>query len=56
MEKITDDRERLLREAELTLLRHNLVSKGDIIVITVGEPLGQSGGTNSLKIVRVGES
>ncbi|HEX5127592.1 MAG TPA: pyruvate kinase [Rhodocyclaceae bacterium] len=52
---ITDDREHLLRDAEMTLLRNGLVKPGDIIVITVGEPLGQSGGTNSLKIVRVGE-
>ncbi|MFT4171757.1 MAG: pyruvate kinase [Rhodocyclaceae bacterium] len=56
MPRITDDRERLLREAEQTLLRHKLVQRGDVVVITVGEPLGQSGGTNSLKIVRVGEA
>jgi len=24
-------------------------------VLTVGEPMGQAGGTNTLKIVRVGE-
>ena len=55
IEQITDSRERLLKVAEETLLRHKLVEKGDIIAITVGEPLGQSGGTNSLKIVKVGE-
>ncbi|MEC5398235.1 pyruvate kinase [Uliginosibacterium sp. H1] len=55
IEQVTDDRERLLKLAEETLLRHKLVEKGDVVVITVGEPLGQSGGTNSLKIVRVGE-
>lgn len=55
MPRITDDREHLMREAEMTLLRHKLVQAGDVIVITVGEPLGQSGGTNSLKIVRVGQ-
>ena len=27
----------------------------DLIVLTVGEPMGQPGGTNTLKIVRVGE-
>ncbi|MDB5801642.1 MAG: pyruvate kinase [Rhodocyclales bacterium] len=52
---ITDSREHLLREAEMTLIRHKLVQPGDVVVITVGEPLGQSGGTNSLKIVRIGE-
>jgi pyruvate kinase len=49
------DRERLLYEAEKVLLDQNVVQKGDIIVITMGEPIGQSGGTNTLKIVTVGE-
>ncbi|HSD36197.1 MAG TPA: pyruvate kinase [Rhodocyclaceae bacterium] len=53
---ITDSRDHLLREAELTLIKHKLVQPGDVVVITVGEPLGQSGGTNSLKIVRIGEN
>ena len=30
-------------------------STGDLIVLTIGEPMGKSGGTNALKIVRVGE-
>ena len=30
-------------------------SDGDLIVLTIGEPMGKSGGTNSMKIVRVGE-
>ena len=29
--------------------------KGDLIVLTIGEPIGCAGGTNTLKIVRVGE-
>lgn len=56
MPRITDDREHLMREAEMTLLRNKLVQPGDVVVITVGEPLGQSGGTNSLKIVRIGQN
>jgi pyruvate kinase len=32
------------------------VAPGDLIVITIGEPLGKSGGTNTMKIVRVGEN
>ena len=32
-----------------------VVQDGDLIVLTVGEPMGQAGGTNTLKIVRVGE-
>jgi len=50
-----DDREELLEESENVLLRSGLVEKGDLIVLTIGEPLGQSGGTNTMKIVRVGE-
>ncbi len=49
------DREALLREAEELLLREGVVEKGDLLVITIGEPIGKSGGTNTLKIVRVGE-
>jgi pyruvate kinase len=26
-----------------------------MVVLTVGEPMGQAGGTNTLKIVRVGD-
>lgn len=49
------DREQLLLEAEERLKSHGAVSDGDIIVLTIGEPIGQSGGTNTMKIVRVGE-
>ena len=31
------------------------VRQGDLIVLTIGEPMGKSGGTNTMKIVRVGE-
>jgi pyruvate kinase len=49
------DREELLREAEKTLVENNVVKEGDIIVLTIGEPIGKSGGTNTMKIVKVGE-
>jgi pyruvate kinase len=49
------DRDRLLEAAEALLLAEGVVAKGDLIVITIGEPIGKSGGTNTLKIVRVGE-
>ena len=49
------DREKLLYDAEKVLLDNGVVQKGDIIVITMGEPIGQSGGTNTMKIVTVGE-
>jgi len=49
------DREELLREAEKVLLANNVVKHGDLIVLTIGEPIGKSGGTNTMKIVKVGE-
>ncbi len=49
------DRDKLLRDAEEALLKAKVVQEGDIIVLTIGEPIGQSGGTNTMKIVRVGE-
>jgi len=49
------DREALLFEAEEELIRAGAVEVGDLIVLTYGEPIGQAGGTNTLKIVRVGE-
>jgi len=49
------DRDKLLRDAEALLLEQGVVQRGDLIVITIGEPIGKSGGTNTLKIVRVGE-
>lgn len=50
-----DDREKMLIEAEETLLRAGVVQRGDLIVMTIGEPIGKAGGTNTMKIVRVGE-
>ncbi|HVS26932.1 MAG TPA: pyruvate kinase [Burkholderiales bacterium] len=48
------DREELLREAEKVLLANGVVREGDLIVLTIGEPIGKSGGTNTMKIVKVG--
>ncbi|MFA7664941.1 MAG: pyruvate kinase [Burkholderiaceae bacterium] len=49
------EREALLLEAQQRLLEAGIVERGDLIVLTIGEPIGKSGGTNTLKIVRVGE-
>jgi pyruvate kinase len=51
----TDDRDVLLSEAEDELRRRGAVRNGDLILLTIGEPIGRSGGTNTMKIVRVGE-
>jgi pyruvate kinase len=50
------DREELLREAEKVLVENRVVKTGDLIVLTIGEPIGKSGGTNTMKIVKVGEN
>ena len=50
------DRDQMLQEAEDQLMASGAVQKGDLIVITFGEPIGSSGGTNTLKIVKVGEN
>jgi pyruvate kinase len=49
------DREELLAEAEKVLVDNGVVQAGDLIVLTIGEPIGKAGGTNTMKIVRVGE-
>jgi pyruvate kinase len=50
-----DNRETLLRLAEEKLVAVGAAQAGDLIVITVGEPIGKPGGTNTMKIVRVGD-
>ena len=52
---VSTDPEVILSEAEDELLKWGVVCNGDLIVITIGEPLGKAGGTNTMKIVRVGE-
>ena len=49
------ERDQLLAEAEDELRRRGAVRNGDLILLTIGEPIGKPGGTNTLKIVRVGE-
>ena len=49
------DRENLLLEAEQKLVDLGIVTQGDLMLMTIGEPIGKSGGTNTLKIVRVGD-
>ncbi len=50
-----NDRDLLRRKAEERLLEAGVVAKGDLIVLSYGDKMGQSGGTNTLSIVRVGE-
>jgi pyruvate kinase len=48
------DRDMALGEAEAHLKKRGIVGDGDIYAITCGEPMGAPGGTNMLKICRVG--
>ena len=47
--------ERALHMAEDELLKRGAVNHGDYIILTIGEPFGKAGGTNTMKIVKVGE-
>jgi pyruvate kinase len=38
-----------------TLLKHKVVEEGDLVIITKGDLMGDGGGTNAMKIVKVGE-
>ena len=49
------ERETALLAAENALTSRGAVADGDLIVLSCGEPMGKSGGTNALKVVRVGE-
>ncbi len=51
----SDDRDVILQAAEDELRRRGAAQDGDLILLTIGEPIGQAGGTNTMKIVRVGE-
>jgi len=47
------EREAVLLEAEQRLVDEGILSAGDVLIITIGEPVGQQGGTNTMKIVTV---
>lgn len=49
------DPEIILNRAENELLKRGVVKNGDLILMTIGEPVGKAGGTNTMKIVKVGE-
>ncbi|CAN7492406.1 pyruvate kinase [Trinickia sp. LjRoot230] len=49
------DRDQALKLAVEAVVSKGFAARGDMVVLTVGEPMGQAGGTNTLKIVRVGD-
>ncbi|MBI3713627.1 MAG: pyruvate kinase [Burkholderiales bacterium] len=48
------DRDYILQEAEKLMLEKGVVKSGDMIVVTWGEQMGKVGGTNAMRIVKVG--
>ena len=48
------DRDEALAEAEALLVERGVLKPGDTYAITCGEPMGYPGGTNMLKVCRVG--
>lgn len=53
-EQESKDRDIILQAAEDELRMRGAIKNGDLILLTIGEPIGQAGGTNTLKIVKVG--
>ncbi len=51
----TTDHAEVNREAIDELLRRGAVREGDLVIITKGDLMGVHGGTNAMKIVKVGE-
>lgn len=52
----THDKNEILLIAEESIKSQNNLKFGDMILITVGEPVGTAGSTNSLKIIRLGDA
>jgi pyruvate kinase len=50
---VSADRDIALHEVEQVLLDKGVIQSGDMVALTVGEPMGQAGGTNTLKIIKV---
>jgi pyruvate kinase len=48
------DRDQALAAAEKILVERGVLMPGDTYAITCGEPMGYPGGTNMLKVCRVG--
>ncbi len=49
------NKDEILREMEQVLLKEQVVNNGDMVIFTFGEPIGNPGGTNTMKIVKIGE-
>lgn len=48
-------RDEILQEMQDILFRESVVANGDRVILTFGEPIGNPGGTNTMKIVTIGQ-
>ncbi|KAF0836346.1 pyruvate kinase [Methylovorus glucosotrophus] len=55
MEVGSHDIDRILFDAEEELVSRGVVTNGDYILLTFGQPIGKAGSTNTMKLVQVGE-
>jgi pyruvate kinase len=51
---VFQDRDEALAQAEAMLVEQGVLMPGDTYAITCGEPMGYPGGTNMLKVCKVG--
>lgn len=49
------NRDEILHEMQQVLLQQKAVDIGDLVLLTFGEPIGNLGGTNTMKIVKIGD-
>ncbi|NOU24260.1 MAG: pyruvate kinase [Methylotenera sp.] len=56
IEQGNKNKDEILHEMEQVLLQQKAVNLGDLVLLTYGEPIGSPGGTNTLKIVKIGEN
>jgi len=49
------NRDEILHEMQQVLLQQKAVDIGDLVLLTFGEPIGHLGGTNTMKIVKIGD-
>lgn len=47
-------RDEILQEMEAVLMKEDVVKDGDRVILTFGEPIGNPGGTNTMKIITIG--
>ena len=46
----------LAARAERAMIESGLLERGDLVLMTSGEPVGKSGGTNTMKLLRLGDN